>query len=96
MQKMKRNHRTNLYRYLGYVILLMVLCGLWIGVSYARNEADPAVASIEGEPISVREFKHFVDKNRASVYRYFQQTYGAQDSASFWSTPLGNEFRRIS
>lgn len=88
--KLKRNQRTNLYRYLVYFILLLVVCGVWIGVSYARNE-DTAVAEIQGEPISVREFKLFVDKNRASIFRYFQQTYGAENSASFWGTPFGGE-----
>lgn len=49
------------------------------------------VASVDGEPISVAEFRQSVLKNRAMVASHFNREFGAQDSRDFWTTSFNGE-----
>jgi hypothetical protein len=49
------------------------------------------VASVNGVAIPTREFALFLDQDRASVFAYFQQHFGAQDSKSFWTTSFAGQ-----
>ena len=49
------------------------------------------VASVDGEPISVTEFRQTLLKNRAMVAGYFNREFGAQDSREFWTRSFNGE-----
>lgn len=67
-------------------VLVSILTGV---ISYQGENLS--VAKIDGEPISVREFRQILIKNRAGIYDYFKQKYGVEDSLKFWSTGYNGE-----
>lgn len=52
---------------------------------------NTVIVVIDGEPVDTREFLLFLKQERASVFAYFHQTYGANDSRTFWTSTYGNE-----
>jgi hypothetical protein len=51
----------------------------------------PYVATINNEPISVKEFKEFLNKNRSQIYDYFSHNYEIKDIQNFWNTNFNGE-----
>ena len=49
------------------------------------------VASLNNEPISKSELRHWMLLEKANVYNYFYRKYGVQDSDEFWSEKQGGE-----
>lgn len=49
------------------------------------------VARINAQVITKAELNYWMLLEKANVYNYFFRTYGAQDSASFWTEKQGNE-----
>ncbi|KRE36567.1 peptidyl-prolyl cis-trans isomerase [Paenibacillus sp. Soil724D2] len=80
-------------RLLWGVLLLLVVAFTGAGITKVALKPghEQPVAFIDQEPISQKEFAFFLDQQRASVYDYFKQKYGAGDSPSFWSDSFGGE-----
>jgi len=75
------------------VAIAALVCGL-VAMPKGTQEGALAgdwVARVDGEPISVRLFERRVAANRARAYAHFRQTYGAEDSAGFWTSSYGGE-----
>lgn len=49
------------------------------------------VATVNGEPVTVAEFRLLLGKHRASVYGYFHDKYAADNTPQFWTTSFGGE-----
>lgn len=73
------------------LILVVVLIGAWITKVVLKQGQEQPVAFVNQEAISQKEFAFFLDQQKASVYDYFKQKYGAGDSPSFWSDSFGGE-----
>ena len=80
-------------RLLWGVLLLLVIAFTGAGITKVALKPghEQPVAFIDQEPISQKEFAFFLDQQRASVYDYFKQKYGAGDSPSFWTDSFGGE-----
>lgn len=60
-------------------------------VSRGRLDDGESVATVNGEPICVREFRLNMSKEVSGVYAYFRKNYGAEDSKGFWTAKFGDE-----
>lgn len=69
----------------------VVVGGYEIFVNRSDSGSSNAIATVNGEPIAVNEFRLFMEKNRANVYSYFKQKYGVDDSSHFWTTEINAE-----
>ena len=49
------------------------------------------VATVNGESISVKEFRQMIDKGKASIYKYFKDKFGVDGSGNFWNSSYGGE-----
>ena len=66
-------------------LLAALLAGCRPGpTSGPPDEAESVVATIDGEPVSLAEFRLRLREDRAGVYDYFQSHYGIGDGATFW------------
>jgi hypothetical protein len=52
---------------------------------------DDTVLTINGEPVSIAEYLHIMSGERANVFSYFSQKYGAKDSGDFWTSSFNGE-----
>ncbi|TNJ63355.1 peptidyl-prolyl cis-trans isomerase [Paenibacillus hemerocallicola] len=59
--------------------------------SFLGDGERAVVAMIDGEPVTVAEFRLIMTARRAEIYRYFQQSYNAGDSSQFWTSSYGGE-----
>jgi len=57
----------------------------------ACDDTAATAATVNGEPVCVRELQRSADANRAAVYQYFHRTYGATDDDAFWRRRYGSE-----
>jgi hypothetical protein len=57
----------------------------------ANDDTTGAAATVNGEPVSVRELQRSANANRAGVCQYFHQKYGAEDYGTFWGCRYGLE-----
>lgn len=88
------------------VLLVLVLLGVrWFGQPPASvisdgimeqtqvpQDADAVVATVDGTPVTLEEFKVRLPEQRAEIMTYFQQAYGCDPGGTdFWSTPCGGE-----
>lgn len=87
------------------VLLILVLLGVrWFGQPPASvsdgfpvqtqvpQDGDAVVATVNGAPVTKKEFKTRLPEHRAGIMTYFQQTYGCDPGGTdFWSTPCGGE-----
>ncbi|MCM3269038.1 peptidylprolyl isomerase [Paenibacillus elgii] len=69
---------------------LLVLLFFLFGQRSGRD-ADAEVLTINGEPVVLGEFEMVLKDRVAEVYGYFHETYGAQDSAEFWTKSFNGE-----
>ncbi len=54
----------------------------------AAHPPNAVVATVDGAPIDLGEFRLTLDKDESAAYQYFEQTSGIRDSAGFWTTPV--------
>jgi SurA N-terminal domain/PPIC-type PPIASE domain len=73
------------------LIFIISLIGAGITKALLQPAKDKSVAYVNQEPISQREFEFFLNQQKASVFDYFKQKYGAKDSSTFWSDSFGDE-----
>ncbi|MBO9607113.1 MAG: hypothetical protein J7639_14230 [Paenibacillaceae bacterium] len=57
----------------------------------SRDEATVAIATVNGEPLDLREYRAIVRTERAGVFAYFQGKYGAEDDKDFWTRSYAGE-----
>lgn len=55
------------------------------------NERDEIVATVNGQPVTSTELRHWMLLKKAEVHAYFFRKYGAIDGIDFWETRFGNE-----
>lgn len=60
--------------------------------SLSKNSLEKSyIATVNGDPVSIEEFRHMSGNIKASVFDYFSKKYGVQDSEKFWSSSYGGE-----
>jgi hypothetical protein len=59
--------------------------------SVPKASLERSVATVNGDPISLRLFERRLARDRFSAFQHFGSTYGAKPGADFWSTPHGAE-----
>ncbi len=57
----------------------------------ADDRSAVVAATVNNEPVSVRELQRSANAQRAAVYEYFHQKYGATDDGGFWDRHYGSE-----
>jgi hypothetical protein len=57
----------------------------------SSNNNDSSIAVLNGEQISIKLLRHFVQKNRASVINQFAQKYKVTDYSDFWYSSYGDK-----
>jgi len=62
-------------------------------VSCFRSDSPgrSVVATVNNEPVTVPEFRFFMNQHTSEVYGYFSKTYDARDHEHFWNTRFGSE-----
>ena len=63
-------------------------------IKYMNNNSGDnlTVATVNSEPISVREFKRQLAQKSSDIYTYFREKHGVVgDSKDFWTTSYGGE-----
>ncbi|HHW00179.1 MAG TPA: hypothetical protein GXX36_11555 [Clostridiaceae bacterium] len=68
------------------VFSVIVICLL-----QAKPADSDIVALIENEPVTVKEFRHYILEERGAVIEYFRNKYGVQDDPDFWSSSYNGE-----
>lgn len=61
------------------------------GNSEANDPGDEIIATVDGVPITVQEFKRAIQINKPRVMNYFHEKYDAEQVSSFWTTSIGGE-----
>ncbi|MDQ0091317.1 parvulin-like peptidyl-prolyl isomerase [Paenibacillus anaericanus] len=64
---------------------------LLIGAITVKSSSNSVLLSVNGQETSSEEFRWHLNLNRALVADYFKQTYGAEYSDEFWTTPYSGE-----
>ncbi|MDF2924440.1 MAG: hypothetical protein K0R57_3354 [Paenibacillaceae bacterium] len=94
---MKRRGGHSNRRYISYgaagifVVALVGVCALVLILQKDRSGVDEAhlVASVNGEPVVYGELLMALKKERAQVFAYYQNRYGAEDGPGFWERSYG-------
>lgn len=73
------------------IAAVLIVGGGWIYASDGLASDSTTVAKVNGDPITVAEFKRALGLQRAAVIDYFKQTYGAELHEDFWHTEMGGE-----
>jgi len=55
----------------------------------APAKGDPAVMTINGEPVSASEYLLIMERQKASVYLFFKEHQNLDDRPGFWSEEMG-------
>lgn len=61
------------------------------GVDLTLPDKSAIVARINGEPVTVAEFRFHLQPRRAEVFRYFARAHRADDRPDFWRVSYGGE-----
>lgn len=75
---------------LGLAAAIVVLFIVRLAVHHPPNDFATA-ATVNGEPIAVRELQQEMLARRALIYDYFKKTYGVDDNPKFWTSTYGGE-----
>ncbi|MDF2923508.1 MAG: PpiC-type peptidyl-prolyl cis-trans isomerase [Paenibacillaceae bacterium] len=78
-----RSRKWGIFTAISVIIILAVIV-LIVSTGNGRNTDWKTLASVNDEPITVREFKMMMEKYRAAIYTYFNQKYGVNHSEHFW------------
>lgn len=74
------------------LLIVILIAGSVIYFRLASSNSDSAsVAMVNGSPITVKEFKSELQRQRAIVIDYFRQSYGAEYGSDFWKTEFKGE-----
>ncbi|WP_190276185.1 peptidylprolyl isomerase [Paenibacillus sp. JDR-2] len=75
-------------------VLLLASAGLavaWPQPTGGSPSGSEAIATVGGQPISLDEFRLYMDKAKGEVTNYFSVTYGAEDRKDYWTSAFGGE-----
>ncbi len=82
-------------RFLAYITIIAIIISfatfILLRLSSDKNKENSFVATVNGDPISVREFKNTLANKRADIFTYFCGKYHAEDSNDFWTKNFGDE-----
>ncbi|MFC5404382.1 peptidylprolyl isomerase [Cohnella soli] len=74
------------------VSVAFVGCAIALMLLIPQRHSEPTVATVNGEPISLAEFNHWVSAERTEVFQYFQIHYGVrEETADFWTKDYEGE-----
>lgn len=74
------------------ILAVITMASLSIYVAMAGRLSDQAlVAEVNGSPITLKEFKNEMERQRASVIDSFRRLYGAEYGSHFWKTSYMGE-----
>jgi parvulin-like peptidyl-prolyl isomerase len=73
------------------LIALAVIAAIAIGLIVWFNAAGSTVATIDGERISVGEFKYYVEAQKQMMYYYASMEDPNISEETFWATKIGGE-----
>lgn len=72
-------------------ILLALISLPFINELVKLSQENATAVKVNGEIVTVKEFKHFMVQNSASVYNYFKEKHGVDDNPGFWTSSYGGE-----
>lgn len=67
------------------ISMFTVMILIWRVNSVSYSGWDATLVTVNHEPVTQREFKQVLSKQRSDVYSYFQRKYGASDNKDFWT-----------
>lgn len=73
------------------VVIVIAVAALILPSVWKIHKENSIVATVNGEPVSVREFSRKLETVRADIYQYFYQKYGVNDNLNFWTNSYGGE-----
>lgn len=73
------------------LILSMVVIAVLISINFRMSKEAKSIIAVNGEAVDEREIQLILNRQKASVYDYFQKKYGARDSKKFWTTSFQGE-----
>ena len=75
------------------IITISVAIALIILLGESKNNTPSGdVATVNGEPITAREFSFKLNRNKGKVIQYFMDKYSVEDTeGAFWKTEFGGE-----
>ena len=87
---MDKNHQRLIWL-IGAIVVILG-SGIFSFRYFGANPSDRAtIATVNGELISLREFRRVFNGKRAEVFGYFHQKYSAEDNPKFWTTGYAGE-----
>ncbi|WP_152395022.1 peptidylprolyl isomerase [Paenibacillus guangzhouensis] len=92
--KRVRSRRSKYRRFLLAIVILLttgVTAAFARGAWSAPDQAEDAIATVNGVPISIAEFNRAIRLNKSQVIHYFQNTYHAEQTKQFWTTAFHGE-----
>jgi parvulin-like peptidyl-prolyl isomerase len=75
------------------VLLSVLAAGLFLTAGSDNIASQPlrVVLSVNGEAVTEAEYNIFLNQERADVFQYFYEKYGAKDNPTFWTTNFNGE-----
>ncbi len=74
------------------IVISIVLAGVAISPLVRAGQVDdPVVMTINGEPVSAREYRLVMERQTAGVYGYFKAHHDLEDHVGYWSEASGPE-----
>lgn len=73
------------------LILSMLVITAVMSSKFLWSKESKPIITVNGEAVDEREFQLVFNRQKASVYDYFQKKYGAKDSEKFWRTSYQGE-----
>lgn len=72
--------------------IIIAFCFYTLFMNYSvKNKEESFIATVNGDQISVREFKNALINLRTDIFTYFNQKYGAEISNDFWTRTFNGE-----
>jgi hypothetical protein len=71
------------------VIFVLLLIALFM--KSKTESSNEVLGNVNGEPITIAEFRMRLNLNRAYTFEYFKTKYGVDDNKQFWTTSYGGE-----
>ncbi|UCC67956.1 MAG: peptidyl-prolyl cis-trans isomerase [Armatimonadota bacterium] len=78
---------------LAAAMLMAAVFAAWPGIAAAtaatEDSPEPSVATVNGDPVSVRMFQRRLARNRSLAYLHFREKHHASPGPDFWTTAHG-------
>lgn len=81
-----------IFRFTYGLIWFTIMISLIIACSErGSQQGEEYVATVNGEKISLPEYKQVMRSHRAMIFNYFYEKYGVENDGQFWTTKYGDE-----